>query len=388
MKRILLFTLPILILITVVFAVFGFLQVRFQEEKLFDDLKRKARNVAESMELSARDVFIKNDMKTAQRLADKFQKRERLQGCVFYNKELKILAATDKIVELLRKDTGAIQKSIDNNVPADAIEKHKEYPLYSYIYPVADDDNKVLGILKLIYDTSYINNILTESWRRISITLFGLLVLIVVVMVVLQRQIFTLPLRRLTAWFQHFQKGDTDEHLYIKDIDDLGKLASEVEQVALGLRVARKSLSTEAQQRIHKDELWNESKLKNLVRAKLGDDSLFVVSNREPYMHVVDEDNNQIKCVRPASGVVTALDPILKACGGMWIAQASGQADRKFVNSKNKLGVPPDDIHYILKRIWLSKEEEKGYYYGFSNEGLWLIPARFLENMTGRCTNR
>jgi trehalose-6-phosphate synthase len=77
------------------------------------------------------------------------------------------------------------------------------------------------------------------------------------------------------------------------------------------------------------------------------------------------------RCVRPASGVVTAIDPILRACGGTWIAHGSADADREFVNSKNKLGVPPQDNRYILKRVWLTKEEEEGYYYGFANEGLW-----------------
>jgi trehalose-6-phosphate synthase len=69
--------------------------------------------------------------------------------------------------------------------------------------------------------------------------------------------------------------------------------------------------------------------------------------------------------------VVTAIDPILRACGGIWIAHGSGDADKKFVNSKDKLGIPPEDNRYILKRVWLSKEEEEGYYYGFANEGLW-----------------
>jgi trehalose-6-phosphate synthase len=111
--------------------------------------------------------------------------------------------------------------------------------------------------------------------------------------------------------------------------------------------------------------------LKDLVRAKLGENALFVVSNREPYMHVIDEAVGSIKCVRPASGVVTAIDPILRACGGTWIAHGSGNADRKFVNSKDKLGVPVEDDRYILKRVWLTKDEEQGYYYGFANEGLW-----------------
>ncbi|OGL46768.1 MAG: trehalose-6-phosphate synthase [Candidatus Schekmanbacteria bacterium RBG_13_48_7] len=96
-----------------------------------------------------------------------------------------------------------------------------------------------------------------------------------------------------------------------------------------------------------------------------------MVSNREPYMHISDEVTGDVKCIRPAGGVVTAIDPIMRACGGVWIANGAGNMDKKFVNSKNCIGVPPNDNRYILKRIWLSKQQEEGYYYGFSNEGLW-----------------
>jgi len=187
----------------------------------------------------------------------------------------------------------------------------------------------------------------------------------------LHRQIFALPVQRLTNWFKHFQKGETDQDHPIREKGDLGKLASEVEQVALSLRVARRTISDEAQARLEKEEVWTEVKLRDLVRAKLGENALFVVSNREPYLHVIDEATGITKCMRPASGVVTALHPILCACGGTWLAHGAGNADKKFVNSKDKLGVPPEDNRYILKRIWLNKEEEDGYYYGFSNEGLW-----------------
>jgi len=192
-----------------------------------------------------------------------------------------------------------------------------------------------------------------------------------VLSILLHRQIFALPIQRLTDWFKFFQRGETDEAHPIKEKGDLGKLASEVEQAALSLRVARRTISDEASARLEKEEIWTESKLKDLIRAKLGEKALIVVSNREPYMHVVDEATGLEKCIRPASGVVTAIHPVLCACGGTWIAHGAGNADKKFVNSKDKLGVPPKDIRYILKRVWLNKEEEDGYYYGFSNEGLW-----------------
>ena len=87
MRRVLLFILPILIIVSVAFTFFGLFQARLEEEKLTDDLKRKARTVAESMELSVKHVLLGNDLKNANYLAEKFETRERLQGCVIYNKE-------------------------------------------------------------------------------------------------------------------------------------------------------------------------------------------------------------------------------------------------------------------------------------------------------------
>jgi len=99
-------------------------------------------------------------------------------------------------------------------------------------------------------------------------------------------------------------------------------------------------------------------------------DYLFiVVSNREPYIH--EYSGKKIKCVKAVSGLVIALDPVMQASRGMWIASGSGDADRDVVDRHNKIQVPPEKPAYTLKRIWLSKEEEDGYYYGYSNCGLW-----------------
>jgi trehalose 6-phosphate synthase len=371
MRRILLFILPILIIVSLVFTVFGVIQVRFEEKKIMDDLQRKAKAVAESIELSARYILLNNDLRSADRLVETFQRRERMQGGVIYDKEGKILALTERISDWSQKDKFYLKEILTNKVPRGALEKFREYSVYSYILPVMDDENNILGAAEVIYDTSYVFTTLAESWRRISVSLIILMILIVLIMFLIQRQIFTLPVKRLTNWFQYFQKGDTDLPHPIKEKGEFGKLASEVEQVALSLRIARKIVSDKAFERLDKEELWTENKLRDLIHARLAEKALFVVSNREPYIHIIDESTGKPKCIRPASGVVTAIDPIMGACGGTWIAHGSGNADKKFVNSKDKLGVPPGDNRYILKRVWLSKEEEQGYYYGFANEGLW-----------------
>lgn len=371
MKRVLLFILPILIVAAVIFTVFGVMQVRFTEEKLTDDLKRKARTVAESLEFYAGYILINNDLKSANRLVESFQKRERLQGCVIYDKDGVILSVTERISDWKDKERPYLKNILDTKTPRSAVEKFREYSVYSYILPVLDSEGNALGLVEVIYDTSYLFNTLTELWRRISITLIALIFLIALVAFLIQRQIFILPVRRLTQWFGHFQRGEIDKLRPFEEKGEFGKLISEVEQVALGLRVARRAATEEAHVRIQKEELWTESKLRDLVKARLGENAFFVVSNREPFMHVLDEARGKPVCIRPASGVVTAIDPILRACGGTWIAHGSGSADRRFVNSRDKLGVPPDDNRYILKRVWLTKEEEEGYYYGFANEGLW-----------------
>ena len=114
---------------------------------------------------------------------------------------------------------------------------------------------------------------------------------------------------------------------------------------------------------------WTAALLQKTIREKLQGCRLVVVSNREPYLHEYGRD--RVVCERPASGMVSAIDPVLQACGGLWVAHGSGSADRLVVDEQDRLAVPPEAPRYTLKRVWLLRQEEQGYYYGFANEGLW-----------------
>src|ERR1700722_9376184 len=115
--------------------------------------------------------------------------------------------------------------------------------------------------------------------------------------------------------------------------------------------------------------MWTRDALQDLVRERLGDHRLILVGNRQPYQHRFV--GGHIECVPPASGMVSALEPILRACGGVWIAHGSGNADRRMVDGNSHLSVPPDDPSYTLRRVWLTKDQEDGYYYGLANQGIW-----------------
>jgi trehalose 6-phosphate synthase len=114
---------------------------------------------------------------------------------------------------------------------------------------------------------------------------------------------------------------------------------------------------------------WNRERLEDVARTRLDGAKLVVVANREPYIHVYDGD--EIRCMKPASGLTTALDPVMRVCGGVWVGHGSGNADRRVADSEGRVAVPPEDPSYTLRRIWLNKDEEQGYYYGIANAGLW-----------------
>lgn len=115
---------------------------------------------------------------------------------------------------------------------------------------------------------------------------------------------------------------------------------------------------------------WSPQSLRQILKDDLSGEEVLIVSNREPYMHNRDK-NGVVRVQVPASGLVTALEPIMRACSGTWIAHGSGNADRETVDRHDRVRVPPEDPSYQIRRLWLSDAEEQGYYYGFSNEGLW-----------------
>jgi trehalose 6-phosphate synthase len=114
---------------------------------------------------------------------------------------------------------------------------------------------------------------------------------------------------------------------------------------------------------------WAPDTLRKILSDELPGAQVIVVSNREPYIHNLKD--GKVELVVPASGLVSALEPITRACNGTWIAYGGGSADHLTVDGNDRVQVPPDKPSYTLRRVWLSEEEQEGYYLGFANEGLW-----------------
>ena len=118
------------------------------------------------------------------------------------------------------------------------------------------------------------------------------------------------------------------------------------------------------------ERLWTPARVRSVVHEELDGARVVILANREPLIHQLDKFN-VVRPMRPASGLVSALEPVIRACSGTWVAHGSGSADRECADKRGRLRVPPEDDSYSLRRVWLTEEEERGYYYGFSNEGLW-----------------
>jgi trehalose-6-phosphate synthase len=241
--------------------------------------------------------------------------------------------------------------------------------IYSYAVPVYSWDG-VVRTMAVTYDATGVDAQVSRTLR--DWLLFALVQTLVTVPIalLLVRWTFTDPLSRMAAWLRTLRIGEhAPQDTATPKAGFLDELQHEVTHLARDLGTARASAEREARLRESHASVWTAERLRVSVRDRLADQSLFVVSNREPYMHRFRDGG--IEVIVPASGLVTAIEPIMLACSGTWIAQGAGSADRVVVDESSRLRVPPDRPAYTLRRVWLTKQEERGYYYGFANEGLW-----------------
>ncbi len=227
------------------------------------------------------------------------------------------------------------------------------------------------GALVVLEDAGYIRAEATEVWRQTFWRIVALVILIVGVTVMVVRWSILRPVSRLAERLRLLRMGEPIHKIsgHVEDLSLFSPIAREMENITESLLEARAAAAAEARLREAGENLWTAERLTVHVRRRTGAGSIFVVSNREPYMHI--RQGRETVCVVPPSGLVTAIEPVLRACDGVWVALGSGSEDRFMVDENDRLRVPPDAPRYTLRRVWLSEAEESGYYDGFANEGLW-----------------
>ena len=371
--------LPLIVSVASVSLLFAGYQVRNERRILRNDLSRRAEILAESLQESAERLLDRGQEKNLQHLVERYGQREHLKGIAIYDASGRALAMTPGLAPDLPLHPTAIAKATRDDkgegqflLPEEtsATQENDAVPVHIYVLPL-HREAQVAGALVLVHDMSYVERQIALTLRDALLTALIQTLLISLLALVLVRWTFTEPLTRTAKWVRSLRTGQPNPSPALSQGEIMEQLHHEVTHLARDLHSARAAAESEARLRDSNASLWTAERLRVSLREKLQDQPLFVVSNREPYMHVFDAAEKTIQMIVPASGVVTALEPVLLACNGTWVANGSGSADRQVVDSHDHLRVPPDRPSYTLRRVWLTDEEDKGYYYGFSNEGLW-----------------
>ena len=230
-------------------------------------------------------------------------------------------------------------------------------PLHVTWFPLPAQGTSV-GTLVLVHDMSFVDRRSADT-RRYLIGFFILLGVVVSLITVL---VAHLSWRGWMDGVRALLRGEGIIQPFHAPADpELQPLVGEVRALLREVDSSRRNMERGA--------IWTPERLRSVLRDELAGDEVLLVSNREPYIHM--RQGERILIRHPASGLVTAMEPIMRACSGTWIAHGSGTADRATVDRNDRIDVPPDRPAYTLRRVWLTDDEERGYYYGFANEGLW-----------------
>jgi trehalose-6-phosphate synthase len=374
MKQVLWLVSGLLLAIMLIVSVSAFIQANREELNLSADLQYRTRILADSLSESTETPLSVHATTSIERIVDRIANNERVVGLGVFDNGGRLIASSKDFPETALHDH-LIVSSMDSDTPSGEFTRTAGGRTYLFAEPLHTDD-RVIGDLVVIQNASYIDDAVFGIWRDNLFPLLLLLVLVGGALYVLVRWVFFQPLTNLTELIRALRRGEMVEDGTAPADSFLAPLTSEITKISATLRQARYAAQEEARMRLEKlDSPWTAERLKEFMHAYLRDRPIFVVSNSEPYIHTKGKNGKNgkdgIEWSVPAGGVVTALEPVMEACGGMWIARASGNADADVVDKEHKLMVPPDEPKYTLKRVFLSAEEVKGYYDGFSNEALW-----------------
>ena len=353
--------------ITLVTLGFSWREVLAQKQRLRDDLERHAAEVGDSLATNLEPYAESGSNRQLERAVQRFESRQHLNGVAVYDKHGTPIAITSGLVERIPNEPDLAGRALATDQAAGQFLHVGDGLLHLYAVPLHAKDAAV-DVLLIVNDASYIRAQSARVWRDTVVRVLVQVFLIVLITVIIVRWSIVGPIAQAAQWMRALRTGKGVPP-GAPSLDLLRPLAREMETMAKSLRTARSAAAKEAELREAGASIWTPERLSAHVSSRLGSQQLFVVSNREPYAHT--RKGKSLEVVVPPSGLVTALEPILYACDGTWIAHGSGDADREVVDKHDRLRVPPDDPRYTLRRVWLTKQQEEGYYFGFANEGLW-----------------
>ena len=317
------------------------------------DLDMRGTLVANALSDSVTDALQHNRGRRVDALFDRALEDERLVAIAWCSVAGEVGHRTKQFPKEL--DCEQARKLAAGKDPALKLESG---PVHLSVHPITIDAGP-MGSLVLMHDLSFIERRSQDTRKYLIILIGGLGAAFALVTVVVAQ----LSWRGWVKGAQALLRGEGLVRPLLPPSPELAPLAADLRERLRDLEdEVRRSQRAE-------DAAWGPDRLQSLLRTQLRGDQVIVVSNREPYIH--ETRDGRVTVRRPASGLVTAVEPVMRACSGTWIAHGSGNADRQVVDRNDRVPLPPGEDDYLLRRVWLTEEQEQGYYYGFANEGLW-----------------
>jgi alpha,alpha-trehalose-phosphate synthase [UDP-forming] len=356
--------------VTVVSVASTYFEVLAHKHFLREDLERTTKRTGVGLQAYLQQVLASGKANALPGLLDSFREQTGVIGLAVFDTQNRRVASSGSSNLLQLLPSPLVEKSLRKGADlagfghADGVQWLEEvFPLHN--------GNELEGALVVMADAGYIRSEGWDLWRRSFVRIAEMVLLICIVTFVMVRWFLMRPMMRVAERLRRLRSGHPDEptEAGVRELGIFTPLAREVETLTESLVAARAAAEAEARLRAAGESLWTAGRLSVHMNDHFGSSRIFAVSNREPYMHL--RQGREIKCVVPPSGLVTAIEPVLRACDGVWVASGSGNADKETVDAFDRLRVPPDDPRYTLRRVWLTAEEESRYYDGFANEGLW-----------------
>jgi alpha,alpha-trehalose-phosphate synthase [UDP-forming] len=347
-----------------------YFEVLAHRHAMRQDLERRTNWMGKTIEPDVRSALVTGNLSALPGLAQLLKNGTGALGLAIYDAQGDLLAASGPPDVMAALGNGVVEKSLQRGVEGGAFGHAGQWQWLEQTFPI-HNGSQLQGAVAIVMDAGYIRSEGMALWQRSFWRIAAFVIVIVAITLFMVRWFLLRPMSRAVERLRQLRIG----HVEDSTVPDLSAfrlfppLAREVETMAASLKAARASAAAEARLREAGANLWTAERLAVHIRNQAGSSKIFVVSNREPYMHV--RQGRDTVCVVPPSGLVTALEPVLRACDGVWVASGSGDADTSTVDQFDRLRVPPDDPRYTLRRVWLSEQEDSQYYEGFSNEGLW-----------------
>jgi len=341
-------------------------QVQSERRIDLDDIASRSHVLAQQLSGRVVGSLQLPDEEARASLEDRLDGYRRLLGYAVFRPDGSLVAAGPAVVEFAEVIEAAVVEALASKHEVIRLTRAAGARLHILAEPIPEG-GPITGVLVVAHDVSYLDDRATARFANYAFWILLVTLLAVTLVVGSTWLAYERPLSMLADWMRRLRVDDAVE---APPGLPTGRLRSESDRLAASFRAARSTGRALSEAAMYSEQVWTPDRLRAHAVAALGDaNQLIVVSNREPYMH--QRRDGKTEALVPAGGVVTALDPVLQACGGVWIAHGAGDADRATSDANGRLTVPPGDARYTLRRVWLTREEEQGYYYGFSNEGLW-----------------